>query len=240
MAEKIQSSCGWSAVPTCLMRIARSVLNNGAIATWAQTVIAAIALYFAFTTLNSWKEQELAKRQAEVSSVLLMKLNSLSSTVSAMRPEAIKYDVSNLLGQDSILRQIYGNPLYFQFITQAKEFKSYGGVVSGTIDNEPLRVSIADLVSDTEALANCVQHLRELDRAPDAEKTGGIWQRRAMSALAAFSMLPAGQTVKRNQNPCSFGFDDIADNIERVEKRSADYLRFTANADSARKYGPAP
>lgn len=213
-----------------VLRAACSVVNSSALAAWAQTLVSMIALYFAFVRVESWREQELAKRQAEIASTLIIKISSLHSVFTAMWPEPQRYTDADLTKEGSILKAVYAQPAYFQFLGQAKELKLYAGVVSGTIPEKVLQLRIAELVGDLEAVADCVQHLRTLDREPIENKSGSIWKTRAMSALAVFSLLPEQKSIPQNKNACNFEFLDVLSQMEQIQRLASKFLTLSPQA----------
>lgn len=224
MANERVRRRSWASTLVRVLRATSSVINSSALAAWAQTLVALVALYFAFVSVESWREQELAKRQAEIASTLIIKVSSLHSVFAAMWPEPQRYTEADLTNEDSILKAVYSQPAYFQFLAQGKELKLYAGVVSGTIPDGVLRLRIADLVGDLEAVATCVQHVRTLDREPVESKSGTIWKARAMSALAAFSLLPEQKSIPQNQNACNFEFLDVLSQMEQIQTLASKYL----------------
>lgn len=213
-----------------VLRAACSVINSAALAAWSQTLVSLFALYFAFVSVESWREQELAKRQAEIASTLIIKVSSLHSVFTAMWPEPQRYTEADLTKEASILKAVYTQPAYFQFLGQGKELKLYAGVVSGTIPDGFLQLRIAELVGDLEAVATCVQHLRTLDREPIENKSGTIWKARAMNALAVFSLLPEQKSIPQNQNACNFEFLDVLNQMEQIQKLASRYLTLSPQA----------
>lgn len=215
--------------PKKFMRCAKSVakgIASSSTAAWAQTIIAAVALVFAYSSVESWREQELAKRQAEIASSLTTRISSLHSVITAMWPEPQRYSDADLTAQDSVLKTIYAQPAYFLFLAQAKELKLFSSVVTGTIPNELLQLRVQDFVEQLEAIASCVQHVRNLDRDSSEAKSSSIWKSRAKSALA---LMPELESVQKNQNACNFEATEVFDQMEEIQKLSAKYLSLSSS-----------
>ena len=207
-----------------------AIAASGTAAAWAQTLIAGLALIFAYSSVESWREQELAKRQAEIASNLTTRISSLHSVFAAMLPEAQQYADADLVGENSILKAVYSQPAYFQFLSQAKELKLFSDVVSGTIPDEGLQIRLRNLVGELEAVASCVQRLRSLDREAAESKSSSIWRARAMSALAAFALLPDQMSIVPNRNVCNFEVNDIDDQMGQIQKLTAPFLTMSPKA----------
>lgn len=196
-------------------------VSAGGLAAQVQAAAAVFAVWYAVSTVNNWKEQEITKKRSEIAFDIMSRTAATRGIMEPiMRYRNVIEDRENFYGSGNLM-MIYKGPVRAR-VTGMKEklaeLEVLESVASFTFKNADLTDAIDGVNDGVRALSYCLDRLERLDSMPEEDRSDK-WKGDVKKILAAVQVYETSEdAVKDTESEDYCGVESAYDYAETVEQ----------------------
>ena len=195
------------------------------IAAWLQVAIAFSAAVYGFYVVESWQDQDMARKKSEMAGRMLERIMELRPTIHNMRLGSSVYAVEDLKGYRSPLAAISKKIKFEQLAKQRQAMELQNEIAKHYFEETHLYQEIKNFVVQAHRIERCVLFANYLNQLDEYRKSSKEWEDAAIGTLAAFLVYPNGQAIPAERpRTCQFDLQVIVAEADRLVAATAKFL----------------
>lgn len=212
----------------------KAYVREGGAAAHIQAGVAVAAIVLAYKTIDSWKDQEVAKKRSELAYEILRRVGALEKGYSS----DLWYDWGTYDPQeetyDEFLKRIADSAERRRsdlLKTPMDELEILAGPAHITFKNYKLDIAIEAVIESTRAAKSCFDSLGVAAKAPLAARSAK-WQADVSATAKGLNFAREGAKDSVKGNNCGDTAQDLA-NTQKIKAMLMPELEFTGRLEEA-------